>query len=286
MNFGVPSRFDRRPRREDERRCGRPRSGSCRCRPDWLLIDLTIAARCVAGSRLPSVGPLMWLKAKVDDGALLFQPISMATSSFTSRISPGAAAGRRSGISSYFQSVRMTRAESAPGQSPSLERSPLSHEEGHEDGAGPATVAGVSIVTGAFVALLVVDVYFGQLPTWILAAYGLMVPLSIQLYRQDKHAAQHGEWRVSERTVVAGRYARRVDRRGVRAGRAAPQGAKGVVPDFLLDHRQRPLFPMPGCGQSNPCARRLPVYSRRRSCSTLAIITAPDERFQLRCAHS
>lgn len=82
------------------------------------------------------------------------------------------------------------------------ERSPLSHEEGHRDGAGPATVAAVSIVTGAFVALLVVDVYFGQLPTWILAAYGLMVPLSIQLYRQDKHAAQHGEWRVSERTLL------------------------------------------------------------------------------------
>ena len=72
----------------------------------------------------------------------------------------------------------------------------------HEDAAGPAKVAAVSIITGAFVALLTVDVYFGQLPAWILASYGLMAPLSIHLYRLDKHAAQHGEWRVSERTLL------------------------------------------------------------------------------------
>lgn len=78
------------------------------------------------------------------------------------------------------------------------EQPPLSHE----DGAGPATVAAVSIVTGAFVTLLAMDIYFGQLPAWILAVYGLMAPLSIHLYRHDKHAAQHGEWRISERTLL------------------------------------------------------------------------------------
>lgn len=71
-----------------------------------------------------------------------------------------------------------------------------------EDGAGPAAVVAVSIVIGAFVTLLAVDICFGQLPAWILAVYGLMAPLSIHLYRQDKHAAQHGDWRVSERTLL------------------------------------------------------------------------------------
>lgn len=78
------------------------------------------------------------------------------------------------------------------------EQPPLSDE----DGAGPVAVAAVSIVTGVFVTLLSVDIYFGQLPAWILAVYGLMAPLSIHLYREDKHAAQHAEWRVSERTLL------------------------------------------------------------------------------------
>jgi len=70
-----------------------------------------------------------------------------------------------------------------------------------EDGNNSAAVVVAAVVTGVFIALLLADILFGQLPAWILGFYAVMSPVSIHLYRLDKNAARNGEWRVSERTL-------------------------------------------------------------------------------------
>lgn len=71
-----------------------------------------------------------------------------------------------------------------------------------EDRRDTGAIIAAVLVAGAFVTLLMTNVYLGRLPWWILAVYVFMSPTSMLIYGVDKNAAQQGRWRASEQTLL------------------------------------------------------------------------------------
>jgi uncharacterized membrane protein YsdA (DUF1294 family) len=58
------------------------------------------------------------------------------------------------------------------------------------------------VVASLFVLLVIAGTLAGRLPLAVIAAYGVVSILTFLVYWRDKSAAQHGQWRTKESTLL------------------------------------------------------------------------------------
>lgn len=103
----------------------------------------------------------------------------------------------------------------------------LANGEPPRDIVGARDIVAFAMFTGAFGGLLAAAIYIGHIPWWMIGPYIVLGPVSGLLYRADKEAAQLGEWRISEKTLLL------VDLAGGWIG--------GLFGQIILRHKTRKL---------------------------------------------